>query len=196
MQVTKITYNKKLCIFLSVLFAMLAFAGKGWGQSVYTEDFGTATITTQPYSYGTNPTGSASLNANLNSVTPSWSQTIDGVAAAPIGTGNPTGCMGVTVGTHTYVITCTFAVNSGYQLNPTSIGFDNRGTGTAPTSLTINISGTGGSTSVSVTPSTSSTFTTTSATSFSNTSLNLTGTITLTFTFTGGTNAAATEKIR
>jgi len=174
----KITYFKTM-----LLAVLLLVSGKSFGQ-VYKEDFGNSTTVAVPYTSGTNATGSVIKDANFTS--PVWNQNLSSANFA----GNTLGGMSATTGINAYTITCTFTVATNFQFNPTSIGFDNRGSATGPNALTITISGTGGSTSVSPTPSRTGAFTTTAPTNFASTTQNLTGLVTLTFAFTGGASGS------
>ncbi|MEY4282337.1 MAG: hypothetical protein RLZ39_1749, partial [Bacteroidota bacterium] len=168
-------------------FVLMMMGGESVMGQIYQEDFGNNQTVVLPYSSGTNATGSVIKNINIT--TPSWNQNLTSANLA----GNTLGAMSATTGTSSYTITCTFSVNSGFQLIPTSIGFDNRGSSTGPSALTVTITGTGGSTTVSLSPSKTGAFTTTTATNFLNTNLNLTGNITLTFAFSGG-SSGSTER--
>ena len=59
---------------IKLLIITMFFSLISWGQSVYTEDFGSSATVALPYVFGTNATGSASKDANISS-NPSWTQT-------------------------------------------------------------------------------------------------------------------------
>ncbi|WP_309613995.1 fibronectin type III domain-containing protein [Flavobacterium sp.] len=174
-------------LFWGFALLFLLISGKGYGQA-YKEDFGNSATVAVPYTSGTNATGGVIKNTNLTN--PVWTQSL---TSANFG-GNTLGAMSASLTGTTYTVTCTFTVASGFQLTPTSVGFDNRGSGTGPNALTITISGTGGSTSCSPTPSRTGAFTTTAATNFASTTQNLTGNITLTLALTGGASGS-TERL-
>ncbi|MCX6172177.1 MAG: InlB B-repeat-containing protein, partial [Flavobacterium sp.] len=165
-----------------------------WGQSVYTEDFGTNTTVVLPYVFGTNASGTASKNTNFTS--PSWTQS--NASANFAGVTAATGCMSATIASigGTNVMTCTFNVASGYVLNPTSIDYQYRISSTGAQKLDVNIAGTTGATaniaqltttrSGAFEPLVNSSFTTTTA---------LEGTITLVITLSSTTGANSTARI-
>ena len=165
------------------LLVLVVMGGSVRGQ-VYQEDFGTSTTVVVPYTSGTNATGNVIKNENISA--PVWNQNLLNANFS----GNTLGGLSATTGTSAYTITCTFTVATNFQFNPTSIGFDNRGSSTGPNALTITISGTGGSTSLVLTPTRTASFTTVTPTNFASTSQNLSGAITLTFAFTGGASSS------
>lgn len=174
-----------------IFFIALLVSGLSWGQSVYTEDFGSSATVALPYTSGTNATGSASKDANFTN--PSWTQSNASASFAGVTGGSMSATIAASGGTN--VMTCTFNVAAGYELNPASITYQYRISGSGPQFMNATISGTTGSPAsiTQVTTNRSGTFVALTSSNFT-TSTTLTGTITIVIVFSATTANGSTVR--
>lgn len=177
---------------LFVTLALFVSFGGLFGQTVYTEDFGTSTTVALPYVYGTNTTGAASKNVNFTN--PSWTQSNASANFAGVSGGSMSATIAANGGSD--IMTCTFVVAAGYQLNPTSITYNYRISAAGPTKLDASIAGTTGTTAniAQVTTTRAAAFVGATTSVFTSTTA-LTGTITLIFNFSATTNTNSTVRL-